>query len=135
MEYHAENVANALEGAANETLRDAIWALGHVHEYIDKDDVEETLRQAWHKRSKEDSEFDEAFNRSWEKATKDKAPPPRWPEPVIVRNYGSAVPKLVKWLGRADCHRQIAPWSGDFDVGKTTTLIDYMARLTAARHR
>ena len=50
---------------------------------------------------------------------------------MIVRNYGNAVPKLIKWLGRGwTAIGQIALWSGDSDVGKTTTLIDYMARLT-----
>ena len=44
LEFHAEKVANAVGDDANNKLNDAIWALGHMHEFLDKDDVEEALR-------------------------------------------------------------------------------------------
>ena len=87
---------------------------------------------------KADREFTEAFNRTWSKVIEDmkKHPDdtrPRWPEPVIVRNFGRGrQPKLIRWLGRGWTghrpDRRCGP--GDSDVGKTTTLIDYIARLT-----
>ena len=131
LEFHAEKVANAVGDDANNKLNDAIWALGHMHEFLDQDDVEEALRTAWHERNKEDREFDSQFNPVWEKASHHPDPPRCWPEPVIVRNFGNAVPKLIRWLGRGwTAIGQIALWSGDSDVGKTTTLIDYEAKLT-----
>ena len=135
LEYHAEKVANAVAGTGNEALRDAIWAMCHMApDYIDEDDIDDALRGVWEERKKDqpgDAEFDEMWKRTWRKVTKDDDPPPRWPEYVIVRNFGGRQPKLIKWLGRGwTAIGQIALWSGDSDVGKTTTLIDYTARLT-----
>ena len=135
LEYHTECIANAPGDLANETLRDAIWSLGHMHEFLDKEDVKETLREGWHRRGKEDKEIDEAFNR-WDKAVTHAKkhpddPPPRWPEPAIVRNAATIEPELVRWLGRGwAAIGQIGLWSGDSDVGKSTTLADFLARLS-----